>query len=675
MYRLLLLCFLFSTQVVLAQSDSSSRMVYLHTDKSAYVAGDTIWFKAYVRSGPLPDMRTRNLLLEFFAPQGRLLARVRRPLIAGMGLGELVLPADGEAGVYLVRSLLPADELRPAELGYQVIPVLNPEKDGSPNWGAVLPGRPATGNNAIRVMNSDKGKVFYADGSRFPKAAWVQGVQDGVVIFRQALRKDRTEPQAGRVPLDKLNSGRIEFQLTDEGGAVLEETSSLVLKTDEQIQVSLKADTLEKRAGGRIALSFAFADSLEGSFSLSVTDADRELTLPLRPNILSGLLTGHAHALDAAQLNGASVPEGTLLPRPKTGQAGNLKDEAYINITGTVTAKKKKKQWNEISFMVVQKDSTQELLSAPIDADGRFRLENLIADDTVTVFYQASNTGNAELLVDSAQVWKGPEGLPEGLYAGFDLSAFTKEQAVARAKRNYEDLRASVAAGQRMEEIFIRTRRTKPSETLSKRYTTGAFSNMSMVKVYDFINDPICPPIGNIFDCMQSRISGIRIVRRSGLDYDIRSNRAVSITGGVLPVVLFLDEVQQNDTRLIASIPMANIALVKYFQPGYFPLATGIAPVIAIYTKKPEDMGAGWKTNLRSFKWIGYTPTALFTPGESAGAAALRTTLVWQPELSVDWGKELTYSFINTSGAKRLRVVLEGITREGRLVHLEQVIE
>jgi hypothetical protein len=52
-----------------------------------------------------------------------------------------------------------------------------------------------------------------------------------------------------------------------------------------------------------------------------------------------------------------------------------------------------------------------------------------------------------------------------------------------------------------------------------------------------------------------------------------------------------------------------------------------------------------------------------------------RTTLYWNPVISVSGEKEFTIRFYNSDAAKKFHVVLEGFTADGKLVRFDKIIE
>lgn len=79
---------------------------YLHLDQPAYVAGETLWFKAYLLDARAhqPDSLSRVLYVDMVAPDRQVLFRRTLALTAGQAAGDIVLPDTLSSGVYTVRA-------------------------------------------------------------------------------------------------------------------------------------------------------------------------------------------------------------------------------------------------------------------------------------------------------------------------------------------------------------------------------------------------------------------------------------------------------------------------------------------------------------------------------------------------------------------------------------------
>lgn len=80
--------------------------IYIHTDKSYYVAGEDIWFKAYLMIGPyhVPDSISTVLYVELIHSDGSLFDRKIIRMREGLGWGDFDLPASTPPGKYIMKA-------------------------------------------------------------------------------------------------------------------------------------------------------------------------------------------------------------------------------------------------------------------------------------------------------------------------------------------------------------------------------------------------------------------------------------------------------------------------------------------------------------------------------------------------------------------------------------------
>lgn len=114
----LLPAIIFFCENVLAQQYASSlyqyqvntniEKIYLHLDKDHYVAGETIWFKAYLYNNGMPANASRNVYLRFVDDKGVVLVQKKLPVEASTAKGELAIPDSITGGNYLLEAFTPA---------------------------------------------------------------------------------------------------------------------------------------------------------------------------------------------------------------------------------------------------------------------------------------------------------------------------------------------------------------------------------------------------------------------------------------------------------------------------------------------------------------------------------------------------------------------------------------
>ena len=103
---------------------------------------------------------------------------------------------------------------------------------------------------------------------------------------------------------------------------------------------------------------------------------------------------------------------------------------------------------------------------------------------------------------------------------------------------------------------------------------------------------------------------------------------------------------------------------------------------IAIYTRRGNDVKSTPGKGLNSNTVTGYTPIREFyspnyaTFVRSNEQRDVRTTLYWAPQIITGKKNKFTLVFYNTDVfSKALRIVVEGMTRDGQLTHFNQLME
>ena len=147
-------------------------------------------------------------------------------------------------------------------------------------------------------------------------------------------------------------------------------------------------------------------------------------------------------------------------------------------------------------------------------------------------------------------------------------------------------------------------------------------------------------------------------------------------------IVLYINEVEV-DEQTFERINIEDIAYIKFYSKT--PWIQLFPASLCVYTKKEDDKLTDIKkmpSNLTKMKIAGYSPVKEFySPDYSVAKdkqanADLRSTLYWQPYIITN--KEnptASCSFYNNDITTRFKVVIEGMNEEGKLIHIEKIIE
>ncbi|MGQ0738689.1 MAG: hypothetical protein ACT4OJ_06480 [Bacteroidota bacterium] len=82
--------------------------IFLHSDRDSYIAGETVWFKAYLSSEGLPDTISTTLYVELIRTDLSVISRKILPVLLAASAGQMELPDSLSSGIYTLRAFTPA---------------------------------------------------------------------------------------------------------------------------------------------------------------------------------------------------------------------------------------------------------------------------------------------------------------------------------------------------------------------------------------------------------------------------------------------------------------------------------------------------------------------------------------------------------------------------------------
>ena len=145
---------------------------------------------------------------------------------------------------------------------------------------------------------------------------------------------------------------------------------------------------------------------------------------------------------------------------------------------------------------------------------------------------------------------------------------------------------------------------------------------------------------------------------------------------------LYLDE-SPTDADMISNIPVSDIAYIKVLRPPFMGgTGGGSAGAIAIYTRRGNDVKSAPGKGLDNNMVNGYTALRQFYSPDYSSISEenekkdLRTTLYWNPRVITTRGhNKVLLTFYNNDVTQSFRVEIEGMTKDGHLAHVVQVME
>lgn len=510
-------------------------------------------------------------------------------------------------------------------------------------------------------------------------------------VFRVA--KATSGPEAkGSVPTESLPTGLLTFTVFDKSWKPIAERITFINNEEAVFKPVFEVQHwgLNKRARNEIKISLP--DSLIGSLSVSVTD--QTIGHDTAQNIISHLLLSSelkgnvynpayyftantdemAQKLDLVMLtNGWRRFKWDEVLAGKTPKPLFAKDTSYMTLSGTVygAIPGQISPGASVVLMLKQKNTEGQVVLVPIDANGTFNDKATVIFDTAQIYYQFQSKelkkATLQFMVDRLQP---PTVRSTVGRFGFPMLADTVGNYRQWLLANEAN---DIAAKNRikvLENVIVKSKTKSPLQQMDEKYASGLFSGGDGYQ-FDLVNDPFAKGAIDIFTYLQGKVAGLQI---SGSG----ANTSLSWRGGA--PALYLDEIT-SDVSMVSSIAVQDVAYIKVFRPPFFGGFNGGNGAIAIYTRRGNDVknepGKGLANNkVEGYSAIKefYSPNyATFTPDNEQ--ADLRTTLYWNANIEMTSAKPTVLTFYNNDVTKSFRVIIEGMTRDGKLAHIEEIME
>jgi hypothetical protein len=554
----------------------------------------------------------------------------------------------------------------------------------------------------LRLLNN-KNKVFFsiarsAEDSEQYSHLTIIAHMNQQLLYKAMVNLSQNFMSGGSIPVDQLPTGILQVTVF-KGDLPVAERVIFINNHEYEFAAELEVHAKNLRKRGKSTLEISIPDTLRSNLSLSITDADADGERPNEDNIISRLLlTGDlrgyvyhpyyyfssladsvAQYLDLVMLtHGWRRFNWDYLARKRVPVIKYPVQDYLslkVDVLGVDPARIAKDE--EMNVFLHKKDSSTQIMQVPHLIGGKFGVTGLIFYDTAKAFYQFNKNRN---LSSEAAIL-----MTNGLYPGYKKAkALTvpydgwtpADSSMLRRNRFYRDEKIKTLSDSgvtTLASVTVRARQKSPAEKLDELYATGLFSGGDAY-VFDLLDDPSSSAFIDIFTYLQGRVAGLIISQTgTGVTLQWRGGRPT----------LYLDEIQ-TDANQLRDIPMSSVAMIKVFRPGTVVGFGGGGGSIAVYMKK----GAS-RTADRSFKGldraplVGYAPVKEFfspdyekNPELNLGKEDLRSTLLWNPNILLDKsGMRSSIDFFNNDVSRALRIVVEGINEEGKLVRIEKLIQ
>ncbi len=562
----------------------------------------------------------------------------------------------------------------------------------------------AAKNNGVtlEITAGDNKKNFMirrtADVPNSLRQLHIVGTMNQQLVYMANVNLQSSGVIGGSIPTEALPTGILQVTLFDNAWSPLAERICFINNNEAlfEPEVGFKALGLGKR--GKNTFEINLPDTVIANLSVAVTD--KGIGVDSSGNIIAHLLlTGDlkgkvykpdyyfsdntdsvAQHLDLVMLtNGWRRYDWQAIVQGKYPDIKYGNDTSYLTFSGKVygVTPSQLRGAGDLFAIIKSKDSTTQTVTAKIKSDGTFEEPKMVLFDSAKIYYQF--IGNSAL-ADMSEVRFMNNILPSQKKIVYDKATMVSLQDTAGLARlqyltNEEARLRELAKGTTLQSVTVTTKAKSALQKLDEQYARGLFEGGDAYQ-FDLTSDPTSNSYQSVFAYLQGKVAGLQITTNSGNP----SGGPSLIWRGGSPVV-YLNEMQ-SDVSQLSNMSMADVAYIKVFRPPFMGGMNGANGAIAVYTRKGTSNQAAPGRGLPYKNVIGYTIMKQFyspnyaTIDQRNEAEDVRSTLYWNPMiLTSSENHRIVLSFYNNDVSDAFRVIVEGITKDGRITHVEKILE
>jgi len=532
------------------------------------------------------------------------------------------------------------------------------------------------------------------------------------VFYSTNLKIADAEPYTGMVPISTLPAGVMQLTVFDANWQPVAERVAFINNVN-TVNVALNAKKINTIKRGRNEIEILVADTIPTNMSLSITDAGMnnevsENTI-LTDLLLKGDIKGYVpnpafYFTNNADMSLKSKLDLVMLTHGwrrynwtdmMVNKMPVLKTPAdnYLGVYGQVSkeALNKMEEDEQVNLIVKTVDSTNTFYSILPDKTGYLKQNGLVFFDSASIYFTINKS---KLLNKQVAFSKSNFTLQQPLtinnythYLLPDTAGTLHGQNVSLF--NYYKSNNGVHlfnSEKTMQGVVVKSGgwhnwQNDPLLKMDEKYTSGLFSGGANVFSLDVLHDEKAWTKIDFYNYIRYIVPGLEIGK-----FDLVNGRALFYQRQ--PAVVYIDEHEITSNSELENLSLSQIAYVKFIrsfigkgpEPGGPP---AINAAVSIYTKKGDDLidRRPKETDLNMVKVAGYSSRKEFyspdyTESNTTGGTDARTTLLWMPYILTDKAnRKVPITFYNNDFTKKLRVILEGINDEGKMIRIEKIIE
>ena len=530
------------------------------------------------------------------------------------------------------------------------------------------------------------------------------------VFYTAHLSVQPNEPFTGVMPFTAMPSGTMQLTVFDADWKPVAERVAFVNNNNFTVNAAVNTTEINLQKRGKNVLEILVADTIPANMSLSVSDADMNNEIPSNTIVsnllLKGDLKGYIHKpafyftnntdaalkskLDLVMLtHGWRKYKWADMMVQKTPTIKFIADE-YLGVYGQIakTVMDKNEKDELVNLVVKTADSASYFYSIRPESTGILRQTGLVFYDTARVYFSfnKNKTNNNQIAFSQFNfthpILNSINNYKDYLLkdtAGIDFNTNTSlfQYYLTNSIKKFNEEKT-------LKSVVVKTsgRRNWQNDPLVKmdgKYASGMFAGGATGYAVDVLHDEKSWTKLDIYNYLRSAMPALLIG-----SFNPTGGRSLSYR--TKPVLIYIDEHEMttSDLENLSPSQIAYIKLIPYFLgSGPEGANTGLLPALSIYTRKGEDLIDRRPTDkdIGVIKIAGYSPIKEFyspdySQRNTGDGNDARTTLLWMPYILTDKvNRKVPITFYNNDFTKKIRIVLEGINDDGKMIRIEKIVE
>ena len=505
-----------------------------------------------------------------------------------------------------------------------------------------------------------------------------------VEVYNASLKADNVLKLVNKIPLDSFANGLMEFELKDANNMLLQKRVVYINNDHKKPTVSFTEKSLEPK--GRNTIEIQLPDSLQYNLSISITDVNfkqneyhagiGEQVWFNKNNSQTGNFTKNNMDLLILTNEWTAKKVSETIP--------TLADD-YLNLVADYKNKNYGVTKTEsLSLIISDTVVGKQYYAIPTVTQVDFKQSGLIFYDSVKVYYRLKNNKEDEKFLSFKMNSKinMPASISAlekfvGLDTSFNNKSLRKEIAFNNLKSFINPKPSTFNAVQTINEVTVKTKYVNPETKrileIDNKYTSGMFSGVARGIAVNVLDDPKAKDAIDIYAYIKRAIPMLEVSGGIGDRIVFHRFRGTPI--------LFIDE-RESDMNELERVSPTQVAYIKYVQGivagSSFRSSAG---ALYIYYRKGNEDAFSEIPKMRFVKLKGFDLSSEFTNPDYFGAEQLkkpdtRSTLYWNPYLTTRTeNNKIKITYFNNDISKKLLLIIEGVSEDGNLIHVEKIIE